>query len=355
MNFPSFNLLVVCLAGWLTQQQNRVVDFLMEENRILHELLDKRRLKLSDRQRRRLAVKGKPIGRKVLQEICSLVTPDTLRRWHRKLIARKYDSSRIRRPGRSPVLRTIKELIVRMARENQGWGYTRIRGALDNLGHKVGRSTILRTLRENGIDPAPERCRRTSWKDFLRTHWEGLAAADLFTVETWTLTGLVRFHVFFVMEVARRRVRIAAISASPNGAWMEQLARNLTDPVEGFLRNCTTLLHDRDPLFTRRFDSILSSAGVRPLILPARSPNLNAYAERFVKSIRTEVLNKMIFLGEGHLRKTLACYVVHYHQERNHQGLENKLIEPEALNEEGSVRRRQRLGGMLNYYYREAA
>ena len=347
--------MVVCLAGWLTQQQNRIVDFLMEENRTLHELLGKSPLKLSDRQRRRLAVKAKPISRKVLQEICSLVTPDTLRRWHRKLIARKYDSSRIRGPGRPPIMRTIKELIVRMARENQGWGYTRIKGALDNLGHEVGRSTILRTLQENGIDPAPERCRRTSWKDFLKAHWEGLAAADLFTVEAWTLMGLVRFHVLFVMEVARRRVHIAGISASPQGAWMEQLARNLTDPFEGFLRNCTLLLHDRDPLFTTRFNSILSSAGVKPVILPARSPNLNAYAERFVKSIRTEVLDKMIFLGEAHLRKTLSSYLDHYHCERNHQGLENKLIEAEALPSEGRVCRRQRLGGMLNYYYREAA
>jgi putative transposase len=143
--------------------------------------------------------------------------------------------------------------------------------------------------------------------------------------------GLVRFHVFFVMEVARRRVHIAGISASPQGAWMEQLARNLTDPGDGFLRHCKMLLHDRDSLFTRRFDSILSSAGVKPVILPARSPNLNAYAERFVKSVRTEGLNKMIFLGEGHLRKSLACYLIHYHQERNHQGLENELIEPEQL------------------------
>jgi putative transposase len=355
VNFPRFNLLVVCLAGWLTQQQNRLIDFLMEENRTLHELLGRKRPTLNDQQRRRLAIKAKPISRKVLQEICSLVTPDTLLRWHKRLVARKYDGSQSRNPGRPPVMKTIKELIVRMARENQGWGYTRIKGALDNLGHEIGRSTILRTLRENGIDPAPERRRSTSWKEFLKAHWEGLAAADLFTVEAWTWSGLVRFHVFFAMEVATRRVHIAGISAHPHGVWMEQLARNLTDPVDGFLRHCKLLLHDRDSLFTRRFDSILSSAGVRPVILPVRSPNLNAYAERFVKSIRTELLDKLIFLGEEHLRRTLSCYLAHYHQERNHQALENKLIEPEELRAEGRVCRRQRLGGMLNYYYREAA
>ena len=327
----------------------------MEENRTLHELLGQNRPRLNDHQRRRLAVKANPISRKVLQNICSLVTPDTLRRWHRKLVARKYDSSRRRGPGRPPVMRTIKELIVRMARENQGWGYTRIKGALDNLGHEVGRSTILRILREHGIDPAPERCRRTSWKAFLKAHWEGLAAADLFTVEAWTLMGLVRFHVFFVMEVARRRVHIAGISAHPHGAWMEQLARNLTDPIDGFLSRCKTLLHDRDSLFTRRFDFILCSAGVKPIPLPVRSPNLNAYAERFVKSVRTEVLDKMIFLGEEHLQRTLSSYLAHYHRERNHQALENKLIESDNLPTGGRICRRQRLGGMLNYYYREAA
>src|SRR5262249_3960 len=147
---------------------------------------------------------------------------------------RKYDSSRSRKPGRPPVMKTIKELIVRIAQENHRWGYTRIKGALDNLGHEIGRSTILRTLRERGLDPAPERSRCTSWKEFLRGPWEGLAAADLFTVEAWTLAGLIRFHMFFAIEVATRRVHIAGISAHPCGAWMEQLARNLTDPVEGF-------------------------------------------------------------------------------------------------------------------------
>jgi putative transposase len=196
----------------------------MEENRTLHELLGKRRPRLNDRQRRRLAAKAKPFSRKVLQDICSLVTPDTLRRWHRKLIARKYDSSRIRKPGRPPVMKTIKELIVRMARENPGWGYTRIKGALDNLGHKVGRATILRTWRENGIDPAPEWSGRTSGKEFLSAHWEGLAAADLFTAEAWTLLGLSAAGGQALILLAGRgrvlsaRLGGATLSAPPNRA-----------------------------------------------------------------------------------------------------------------------------------------
>jgi putative transposase len=355
VTFPRFNLLVVCLAGRLTQQQNDIIDFLMEENRTLHDLLGKQRLRLNDQQRRRLAAKAKPISRKVLERICSLVTPDTLRRWHRSLIARKYDGSRARKPGRPPVMETIKALIVRLASENSGWGYTRVKGALGNLGHQVGRSTILRTLRENGIDPAPERGRHTRWNEFLRAHWEGLAAADLFTVEAWTWRGLIRFHVFFVMKVATRRVQIAGISPDPQGSWMEQLARNLTDPLEGFLRHTTKLIHDRDPLFTRRLNALLRSTGVKPILLPARSPNLNAYAERFVKSIRSECLDKMIFLGEDHLRSTIAQYLIHYHQERNHQSLDNQLIDPEPMSPMGHIRRRKRIGGLLNYYYREAA
>ena len=272
MTFPRFNLLVICLAGWLTQQQNDIIEFLMEENRTLHDLLGKQRPRLNDQQRRRLAAKAKPISRKVLERICSLVTPDTLRRWHRTLIAKKYDGSRARKPGRPPVMKTIKALIVRLATENSGWGYTRIKGALQNLGHQVGRSTILRTLKDNGIDPAPERGSRTRWNEFLRAHWEGLAAADLFTVEAWTWTGLIRFHVFFVMHVATRRVYIAGINSDPQGLWMEQLARNLTDPLEGFLRHSTKLIHDRDPLYTRRFNALLRSTGVKLILLPARSP-----------------------------------------------------------------------------------
>ena len=136
---------------------------------------------------------------------------------------------------------------------------------------------------------------------------------------------------------------------------MGQLARNLTDPLEGFLRHSTKLIHDRDPLFTKRFNAILRSAGVKPILLPPRSPNLNAYAERFVKSMRSECLDKMNFLGEDHLRSTITQYLIHYHQERNHQALDNTLIDPEPMSPTGQIRRRKRIGGLLNYYYREAA
>ena len=184
-----------------------------------------------------------------------------------------------------------------------------------------------------------------------------MAAADLFTVEVLTLTGLRRYLVLFVIELKTRRVKIAGIHRQPYGGWMEQMARNLTDTVDGFLRKTRHLTHDRDPLYTRSFDEILKSGGVHPVRLLPRSPNLNAYAERFVHSIKEECLNQVVVLGEGHLRLVIHEYIEHYHRERNHQGLDNQLLEraPPAANPDAEVRRRERIGGLLNYYHREAA
>jgi len=356
MNGPRVwqSLLMFSWASWVNQEQLKVIDYLQDENRTLRKLIKKQRIRLSLEDRRRLGVKGRAIGRKKLEEVATIARADTILGWFRELVAEKWTFPH-KSQGRPRIRRNVSELILKMAAENLTWGYTRLQGALKNLGFKVSRGTVANVLKENGIDPAPERGRHTSWKQFLKAHWAGLAAADLFTVEVWSLTGLVRFHVFFVMQLATRRVHIAGVSPDPHGLWMEQLARNLTDPVEGWLRHRTKLIHDRDPLFTKRFNAILRSTGVKPIILPARSPNLNAHAERFVKSIQSECLDKMIFLGEDHLRITIGQYLIHYHQERNHQGLDNQLIDPEELTPTGQIRRRKRLGGMLNYYYREAA
>ena len=210
----------------------------------------------------------------------------------------------------------IAKLVVRMAVENPRWGYTKVRGALAKLGHKIARNTVKRILQDHGIEPAPERSLRTPWKTFLQAHWEGLAAADLFTVEVLTLAGLRRYFVFFVIDLKSRRVKIAGIHHQPYGGWMEQLARNLTDAVDGFLRNASHLIHDRDPLYTHMFTEILESSGVHTVKLPPRSPNLNAYAERFVRSIKEECLDRVVILGESHLRLLVRVYGEHYHLER---------------------------------------
>ena len=322
---------------------------------MLRELHGHKHLRFRDDQRRRLAAKGHALGRRVLREFEPIVTPDTILRWQRELIARNYDGRTMRGSGRPPVGTEIRALVVRMASENEGWGYTRIAGELSKLGHRVSRSTVRRILKERGIGPAPERLPHMPWSKFLKAHWEAIAAADFFTVEVWTSIGLVRYLVFFVIDLSTRRVEIAGIVPVPNGLWMRQVARNLIDDLSGFLRGKRFLIHDRDPLYTRGFHEVLGYAGVAPVRSPPRSPNLNAYAERFVLSIKSECLDRMVMLGERHLRRSIASYVEHYHVERCHQGIGNRLIEGVPELASGPVARQERLGGILSHYYRTAA
>ncbi|MEO0631502.1 MAG: integrase core domain-containing protein [Planctomycetota bacterium] len=351
--FQPWQLLSVILAGVLSDQQQRVIEYLREENRVLKEQLGGKRLRLNNDQRRRLAANAKALGRKALAEICTIVTPDTILRWHRDLIARKYDGSERRRVGRPRIMREIRLLVVHMARQNPGWGYLRLEGALEEAGHRVARTTIANILKEHGLEPAPRR--HTPWSIFLRSHWEAIAATDFFTVEAWTARGLTRFSVLFVIDLETRRVEIAGVTDRPTGEWVVSVARGLIDEFDGFLREHEYLIHDRDPLFTLQFRSLLRTAGIEPVRLPPRSPNLNAYAERFVGSIKSECLDRLIILGERHLRHVLAEYVQHYNHERCHQGLGNKLIDPVWEEGDGRVVCRERIGGLLRFYQRSAA
>src|SRR5438094_383988 len=352
-----FSFLVVSIAGWMNQRQHQVIDYLVEENRVLREQIGNRRMRFTDSQRCRLALRAKKLSRKVLAQVATIVTPQTLLAWHRKLIAKKYDGSAYRVRGRPQTATEISGLVVRMAEENRRWGYRRIQGALSNLGHILARTTIANILKRHGIEPAPERTRKTTWKEFLDRHWDQIVATDFFTVEAWTCSGLTRFVVLFFMDLSTRRVEIGGIASSANGLWMSEIARNLTDAMEGLLTGKRYLIHDRDPLYTTEFLGILADAGIQSVKLPPRSPNLNAYAERFVRTIKEACLERMIFFGEDSLRNAIREFVEHYHYERNHQGLDNRLIiSTNALpSKTGTVQRRRRLGGMLNYYYREAA
>jgi len=273
-----FSFLILSIAGWLNQRQQQVIEYLVEENRVLREQIGRRRLRFTDNQRRRLAAKAKKLGRQVLAQIATIVTPETLLAWHRKLIAMKYDGSAFRHPGRTPTSTEISDLVIRMAEENRGWGYRRIQGALANLGYIVGRTTIANILKRNGIEPAPERNRKTTWKEFLRRHWAQIIAADFFTVEAWTRNGLTRFIVLFFIDLSTRRVEVGGIASSANGLWMVQVARNLTDAVDGFFTGKRYLIHDRDPLYTKDFLAIIAGYGIQGVKLPPRSPNLKAYA-----------------------------------------------------------------------------
>ena len=349
-------LFLICLARWINRNQQYAIEYLQEEVRVLKEQLGKKP-RFNDEQRRRLAAKAKKLGGQCLREIATLATPRTLLDWHQRLIARKYDSSAKRSPGRPPTPAEVRDLILRMAAENRTWGYTRIQGALQNLGHEIGRGTIAKVLKEAGVDPAPERQKKTTWKEFLRSHWDVLAAADFFNIEVWTVRGLVRYHVLFVVRLATREVHLAGIIPEPNGPWMRQMARNLTDGLDGFLSGCRYLLHDRASLFSQDFEMILEAGGIESVRLPARSPNLNAIAERFVRSIKESCLDRLVLIGEASLHRACSQFVVHYHAERNHQGLANKIIRPEfaPFPTVGAINCRQRLGGLLRYYYREAA
>ncbi len=356
LSFP-LRFVLVALAGRMNQRQRDVIDYLQEENRALREQLGRRRLRFTDDQRRRLAVKARTLGRRVLRDIATIMTPDTLLAWHRSLIAKKYDGSTRRGPGPPPVVAQIQALIVRMATENRDWGYTRIQGALANLDHRIARATIANILRDHGLEPAPERVKKTTWTEFLKTHWDVLAATDFFTVDVWTGRGLTRFAVLFIIELSTRRIEIAGITAEPDAAWMCQVSRNVTDAVDGFLTAKRYLIHDRDPLFTTAFRETLAAAGVQVVRLPPSSPNLNAYAERFVRTIKESCLERMILVGEGSLRRAVHEFIAHYHHERNHQGLSNQLIFPVVAQQQGDgpILSRERLGGVLKYYHRPAA
>lgn len=343
--------LLVALAGWLNRHQQQTLEYLIEENRVLREQLGGRRVRLNDDQRRRLAAKGRPLGRRMLSRVATLVTPDTILRWHRQLIARKWSYGR-HGPCRTDYRLVIRKLVVQMATENPRWGYSRIRGALRNLGHRVARSTIARILKEHGIEPAPKR--PTPWSTFLRAHWGEVVATDFLTVEVWTPFGLVTHYVLFFIDLKTRRILFSEVTQNPNDAFMVGVARYLTDPIFGCLARARLLICDHDGNFTQGFRDALSGADIRVVQTHRWAPNCNAYAERFVRSIKEECLERMIFFGAGRLERAVQQYVEHYNRERNHQGLGNRLIEPTRLPRSGTIRCRERLGGMLRYYHRAA-
>lgn len=252
----------------------------------------------------------------------------------------------------------IIDLVVRFARENPSWGYDRIQGALANLGHAVSDQTMGNILKKHGIEPVGDRKCQTTWKTFIKSHWDVLAAIDFTTTEVWTKGGLITFYLLYVMELKTRRVHFIGCTTNPYEAWMQQTARELTNFEDGFLYDKRFLIMDRDSKFCKSFRTILQQSGVKSVILPPKSPNLNAHLERFFGSLKSECLERMIFFGENSLRKSVKEYLAHYHAERNHQGLGNNIIESGergASRAEGEIECRERLGGLLRYYYRTAA
>src|SRR6266481_2301234 len=347
------------VTGSVDQEVLARDEYLVTENRILRNQIQGR-IRLTDPERISLALAAKRLGRKALEEVAQIVRPETILGWHRRLIAKKFDGSKNRSGGKGGSTRDpIEELVLQLARENRTWGYRRIVGALSNLGHEVSHQTVANVLKRHDIGPAPERGRTMSWSQFIRSHLEVLAAVDFFTAEVWTAGGLMTCYVLSCMRVASRQECIAGITSSPDQRWMEQMARNLSFADTGFLNGCRYLPHDRDAKFCNAFTGILEAVGIKAVKLPARSPNLNANLERWHRSVKEECLSKLILFGEASLRQVLSQYADHFHGERNHQGKGNVILFPtpaDRIGEStGEIQTRERLGGLLKLYYRQAA
>jgi transposase InsO family protein len=353
-----WKILLAYITGSVDQELLLRNEYLVTENRLLRRQI-KGRIRLSDGERKTLAAIGKKLGKQALKDVASIVSPDTILAWRRKLVAQKFDGSQQRKaPGRPTIDQELEALVVRMAQENRSWGYDRIVGALANLGYIISDQTVGNILKRHGIPPAPEHTTTTTWKEFIRTHLDVLVATDFFTAELWTLGGLVTYYVLFFIHLGSRQVHIAGMTPHPNRTWMMQIARNVTMEEWGFLASGHYLIHDRDGKYCPAFQDIIDAAGVKRVPLPPRSPNLNAYAERWVRSVQDEALSRLILFGEATLRYALYEYMEHYHHERNHQGKGNVVLFPTIRQDtarQGSMQCRERLGGLLKYYEREAA
>jgi len=280
-----------------------------------------------------------------------LVTPQTLLRWHRELVRRKWTQPQ-RGRGRPPVEQRVRELVLRLARENPRWGYRRIAGELAKLGLRVSPSTVRRILLASGLEPAPRRI-GLSWQQFLRQQAASVIACDFFTIETLSLR---RYYVLFFIELATRRVHIAGCTTNPTGAWVTQQARNLgfTDLFE----RTRFLIHDRDSKFTAAFDEVFRSEGITVIHTPVRAPRANAHAERFVRTIRNECFDWLLILGRRHLEHTLRNYTTHYNRERPHRALNLRPPQPDGhanTTPIDRIERRDVLGGLIHEYHATAA
>src|SRR5215471_15169383 len=350
--------LLAYITGTVDQELLVRNEYLVTENRMLRHQI-KERVRLSDGERKTLAEIGQKLSKQALKDVATIVKPDTILAWHRKLVAQKFDGSKHRNaPGRPPIDQEVEDLVVRMAQENRSWGYDRIVGALANLGYTISDQTVGNILKRHGIPPAPERKTTSTWTEFIRTHMEVLVATDFFTAEVWTLGGLVMYYVLFFIHLGTRKVHVAGVTPHPNQAWMMQIARNVTMEQWGFLAPGQYLIHDRDGKYCPAFQHIIDAAGVTRVPLPPRSPHLNAYAERWVRSVQEECLSRLILCGEASLHHALTHYVAHVHHERHHQDKGNVLLFPTVNQNVGRaspIQCRERLGGLLKYYDRDAA
>ena len=344
--------LLANVTGSIDEELRLRNEYLVTENRILRSKI-KGRFQLKDEERRELAAIGKQLGRKALEAGATIVKPDTILRWHAKLVARKFDGTGYRQsPGRPPLSPEVEAHILRFARQNRNWGYDRISGALKNLGHRVSDATVAKVFEKTRFTPGS---RSEEGNDLEGVHPQshGCVGSNRFLHHR----SVDSFRFGYLLYPF---LHPSWYTPNPHQGWMAQVVRNITDIDEGMLlqNNCKYLIHDRDSKFCEHFDSLMRSVNIEPMKLPPRSPNLNAYAERFILSVKSECLDRMILFGERSLRHVLKEYAAHYHFERNHQGIGNNLIFPQPAPEKSSeqaIECRERLGGLLKFYHRRAA
>ncbi len=381
MNPPSqFKLLfLTTLANWISKEKSDMIEYLLEANKILKSKLEtgNQRIKFTEPERAILAKKGRKLSWGLLKK-CNFLTPETILRWYNRLIAKKY-TAKTHNPSLAKQTREyVRNIVCEMASSNPNWGAGKIVGALKHIGIRRSKATISRIMKDNGFDPLPNgghhKVNKT-WTEFIKTHLNLMTSADFFTTEVLTIKGLVRYMVFFVIDCATKKVKIIHISNSFCGEVMERLAIQMTDYFSGILKGKKFFFCDKDPLYTQKFRRIIEDAGIRVKQVP--SPICNPYAERFVKSIKDECLKNFVFLSEGMFRKAVSEYEVYYNTERPHQNLDNELISPEenehykelrltkeattgkvlykSAKDKDLIVKKQRLGGILNFYYRKAS
>ena len=342
------------LAGATDRELVRQVEYLKTENRILRGRLPKR-IAVTPAERRQLVKFGKAVGA-TIKHLIAIVSPRTFARWLNE--DKKAGSKRIRKRGRPRTREEIRELILRFAREND-WGLGKIHGELKKLGIRISEQTVKNILRKEGLGPGRG---KGTWNDFVRRHVETLWACDFFTKRIVTPKGFVDMFVLFFIHVGSRRVFVSGVTANPDGTWMAQQARNFAMVASEGPKPATHLIRDRDTKFTAKFDEILGADGIKPVRTQPRSPNMNAFAERFVLAAKRECLDHFVVFGEKHLRYLIDTFIRHYHRNRPHQGLDNRP--PDSVNEPepailasptGKVECEEQLGGLLKHYYRKAA
>ncbi|GAB6188041.1 integrase core domain-containing protein [Thermopirellula anaerolimosa] len=351
-----FHPLIMLLARATQAEMAQMVDYLKTENRILRAKLPKR-VEVTAAEREQLVKRGKSLGSKI-KDLITIVSPRTFARWASgeiKSVGKKNET----KGGRPRKPDEVRELVVKMAKEN-AWGLGRIMGELKKLGLNICKGTVRNILLENALDLGPTRG-EGSWDEFIKMHAKTLWACDYFSKKVWTLGGLVEYFVLFFIQPGTRRVHIAGISANPDGAWMAQQARNLGMFFDDQPERAKYLVCDRDTKFTEQFRAILESEGVEVVQTAVRAPNQNAYAERFVQTIKTECFDLFIVLGEKHLRHLLTEFLAYYHSQRPHLGLGNlppvlsQPPEPVGCLGPGDIIVHERLGGLLRHYERKAA